>query len=128
MQKSHFIIPNVALYNCSIQRYADFTNKWFIFGNTRFLPKTTIYRYKHKYFKLCGVREITMHEFRHSHVSLLINEYVTTSKNKQVKINSTKFFLMMSNRMGHTIQVMQDTYMHLFPTIQDEIVELLDNL
>lgn len=35
---------------------------------------------------------------------------------------------MMSNRMGSTIQVMQDTYMHLFPTIQEEIVDLLDNL
>ena len=69
-----------------------------------------------------------MHEFRHSHVSLLINEYVKVSKDKSMKIDTTKFFLMMSNRMGHTIQVMQETYMHLFPTIQDEIVELLDNL
>lgn len=115
-------------YKEKISKYADFDEKWFVFGNTRFLPKTTIYRYKHKYFKLSGVREITMHEFRHSHVSLLINEYVATSKSKQMKIDSAKFFLMMSNRMGHTIQVMQDTYMHLFPTIQDEIVELLDNL
>ena len=35
---------------------------------------------------------------------------------------------MMSNRMGHTIEVMQNTYIHLFPTIQDEIVNILDNL
>ena len=40
----------------------------------------------------------------------------------------SKFFLMMSNRMGHTINVMQSTYMHLFPTIQDEIVDILNNL
>ena len=26
------------------------------------------------------------------------------------------------------IKVMQETYMHLFPTIQDEVVDLLDNL
>jgi len=30
--------------------------------------------------------------------------------------------------MGHTIEVMQKTYMHLFPTVQDEIVNLLDDL
>ena len=30
--------------------------------------------------------------------------------------------------MDHTIEFMQKTYMHLFPTIQDEIVDLLDNL
>lgn len=35
---------------------------------------------------------------------------------------------MLSDRMGHTIQGMQETYMHLFPTTQDEIVDLLDNL
>lgn len=41
---------------------------------------------------------------------------------------TAKFFLKMSKRMGHTIQVIQDTYMHLFPTIQDEMVDLLDIL
>ena len=45
-----------------------------------------------------------------------------------MKIDTAKFFLMMSNRMGHTIEVMQETYMHLFPSIQDEIVDLLDNI
>lgn len=92
-------------------------------GSVSYLHPTTIDNYKYKYFKLSGVKEITMHEFRHSHVSLLINEYL-----KSGQTDSTKFFIMMSNRMGHTIDVMQKTYMHLFPTIQDEIVNLLDNL
>ena len=60
--------------------------------------------------------------------SLLVNEYIKTSKEKNMKVDTAKFFLMMSSRMGHTIEVMQSTYMHLFPTIQDEIVDLLDNL
>ena len=115
-------------YKKEITKYTDFEDNWFVFGNYRFLPKTTIARYKDYYFELSGVRRITMHEFRHSHVSLLINEYVKTSREKNMKIDTAKFFLMMSNRMGHTIQVMQETYMHLFPTIQDEIVDLLDNL
>ena len=59
---------------------------------------------------------------------LLINEFVKFSKEKNIKIDTTKFFVMMSNRMGHTIPIMQRTYMHLFPTIQDEIVDLLDSL
>lgn len=103
--------------------YTDFSNKWFVFGGSRFLPQTTIDRYKKKYFYLSGVNEITMHEFRHSHVSLLVNEYL-----KSGQTDSTKFFLMMSERMGHSIDVMQKTYMHLFPNTQDEIVDLLDNL
>lgn len=115
-------------YKNEMIKFSDFKESWFVFGNTRFLPKTTIDRNKDKYFELSNVKRITMHEFRHSHVSLLINEYVKTSKEKNMKVDTAKFFLMMSNRMGHTIQVMQETYMHLFPTIQDEIVDLLDNL
>ena len=121
-------------YKNYLQKYADFNNNWFVFGNSRFLPQTTIDRYKHKYFEKLNknskskVQEIKIHEFRHSHVSLLINEYVKTSKEKNMKIDMAKFFLMMSDRMGHTVEVMQKTYMHLFPTIQDEIVDLLNNL
>lgn len=110
-------------YKKEVIRIKDFKEDWYVFGNTRFLPKTTIARYKSKYFKKSEVHEITMHEFRHSHVSLLINEYI-----KSGQTDTAKFFLMMSDRMGHSIQVMQETYMHLFPTIQDEIVDLLDNL
>ena len=103
--------------------YTDFKDSWFVFNGSTYLPLTTIDRYKHKYFELSGVHEITIHEFRHSHVSLLINEYI-----KSGQTDTAKFYVMMSNRMGHTIGVMQKTYMHLFPTIQDEIVNLLDNL
>lgn len=116
-------------YKNECMQYTDFKESWFVFGNSRFLPSTTIKTHKHKYFKqLDDVQEITIHEFRHSHVSLLINEYIKTSKNKNMKVDTTKFFLMMSDRMGHSIKVMQETYMHLFPTIQDEVVDLLDNL
>ena len=116
-------------YKKECMEYTDFKEEWFVFGNSRFLPSTTIDNHKHNYFsKLGDVSEITIHQFRHSHVSLLINEYIKTSKEKNMKVDTTKFFLMMSDRMGHSIKVMQETYMHLFPTIQDEVVDLLDNL
>lgn len=115
-------------YKNEVSKYTDFNENWFVFGNSRFLPETTIARKKNIYFKKAELNPITIHEFRHSHVSLLINEYINTSKTKNMKIDTAKFFLMMSNRMGHTVEVMQRTYMHLFPTIQDEIVDLLDNL
>jgi len=110
-------------YKKEIMKYKNFEESWYVFGGDRFLPQTTIDRKKHQFFIESGVREITIHEFRHSHVSLLINEYL-----KSGQTDTTKFFIMMSNRMGHTIPVMQKTYMHLFPTVQDEIVDLLDNL
>ncbi len=75
------------------------------------------------YIEKANVKQIRIHDFRHSHVSLLINEYI-----KSGQTDTAKFFLMLSDRMGHTIDVMQKTYMHLFPTVQNEIVNLLDNL
>lgn len=106
------------------KQYTDYSDDWFLFGNSRFLPATSIDRYKHYYFSLVpDIKEITIHEFRHSHVSMLINEYI-----KSGETDTTKFFLMMSNRMGHTIEVMERTYMHLFPTIQDKVVDLLERM
>ena len=125
---SQILLEQLVLYKNEMVKYNDFKNKWFVFGGPRFLASTTIDNNKHKYFKLSGIKEITIHEFRHSHVSLLINEYIKKSNEKNMKIDTSKFFLMMSNRMGHSLDVMQKTYMHLFPTIQDEIVDLLDNL
>ena len=110
-------------YKNEITKYTDFRNSWFVFGGSRFLPDSNVRRWKKNYFKLANLEEITLHEFRHSHVSLLINEYV-----KSGQTDTTKFFLMMSGRMGHSVEVMTRVYLHLFPTMQNEIVDLLDNL
>ncbi len=123
IKMSKTLKDNLYNYKEKMQEYKDYSNSWFVFGSSTYLPTTTVDRYKHHYFELSGVKEITMHEFRHSHVSLLINEYI-----KSGQTDTTKFFLMMSDRMGHSIDVMQRTYLHLFPTVQEEIVDLLDKL
>ena len=113
--------------------YSDYNNNWFVFGNSRFLAPVSIDRAKNKYFEIINnklksenketIPVITIHEFRHSHVTLLVNEYI-----KSGQTDTTKFFLMMSDRMGHTVEVMKKTYLHLFPTVQDDIINLLDRL
>lgn len=110
-------------YHQEMEKYCNYSDDWFIFGNVLPITRESIRRSKNKYFELSGVNEITIHEFRHSHVSLLINEYL-----KSGQTDTTKFFIMMSSRMGHTIATMQKTYLHLFPTIQNEIINLLDNI
>ena len=56
--------------------YIGFEENWFVFGNTRFLAATNIDRNKDDYFRLTNILPIIIHEFRHSHVSLLINQYI----------------------------------------------------
>ena len=110
-------------YKNKVKAYGDFKNTWFVFGNGAILNTGTIYDIKDRYFKIANLEPITIHEFRHSHVSLCINEFIKSGSN-----DSTKFFLMMSQRMGHSLRVMQEVYMHLFPSTQDKIVDLLNNL
>ncbi len=112
-------------YKEFVKQYSDFSDDWFVFGNGEILSDYSIRKHKKLYFKLADMEKemITIHEFRHSHVSVCINEYLKTGQT-----DATKFFLMMSQRMGHSLRVMQEVYMHLFPTVQNEIVDLLDNL
>lgn len=115
-------------------KYSDYNENWFLFGCTRFLPQTTIDRYKKYYFKKYNeehkekIQEITIHEFRHSHVSLLVNEYLKKCNETRSKIDTFKFFVMTGNRLGHTVEIMQKVYLVLFPTVQDEVIDLLNNL
>lgn len=109
-------------YFNKIKKEKNFDSSNFVFGNDEPLKQHKIDTNKDKYFKLSGVKRITLHQFRHSHVSFLINEYV---KNGQT--DAAKFFIITSARMGHTIEVMQNTYLHLFDDIQKEIVDLINN-
>ena len=128
IQMSSYLYDVLLEHKQKATKFVDYKDTWYVFGNSLYITNTTMDRIKDKAFDESGVPRITMHEFRHSHVSMLINSYIKKSKEKNMKVDTSKFFLMMSNRMGHTIEVMISTYMHLFPSIQDEIVELLDEL
>lgn len=117
------LIEELVKYKEYVMQYGDFSDNWFVFGNGDVLSEWKIKDRKKTYFKKANLEEITIHQFRHSHVSLCVNEYIKSGQN-----DSTKFFLMMSQRMGHGLRVMQEVYMHLFPSVQNEIVDLLDNL
>lgn len=122
---SNILIQELAKYHQIVKQYSDYDDNWFVFGNGDVLSDYQVKKHKDDYFKLANLehRNITIHEFRHSHVSLCINEYLKSGQN-----DSTKFFIMMSQRMGHGLRVMQEVYMHLFPSVQDKIVDLLNNL
>ena len=116
------LVSNLACFKANKEQYKDFSNNWYIFGDITTLSTTQIQRKKHQYFLDSGVREISIHEFRHSHCSMIINEMLKQG------YNSTNILLMLSQRLGHSLQVMERTYMHLFPNTQDDIVKMLNNV
>lgn len=68
-----------------------------------------------KYIEISGVKKIRLHDFRHSHVSLLIELGFSP--------------LIIADRLGHEdIATTLNVYSHLYPHKQNELVEALDKL
>lgn len=86
-----------------------------IFGINKPFSETSICRYKNKICKEANVKQIRIHDLRHSHASLLIS----------MGINP----LFIKERLGHKeVSTTLNVYSHLFPTNQKEIVNRLDNV
>ncbi len=86
-----------------------------VFGIDRPLPATSITRVKNNVADEVGLYRIRLHDFRHSHASLLIS----------LKIDP----LFIADRLGHLkVSTTLDTYSHLFPTRQKEIISILDSI
>lgn len=90
-------------------------SKNFIFGiKDRPYPMHTLTRIKNKHCKLAGVKQIRLHDFRHSHASYLINHGASP--------------LLVAKRFGHSrVSTTLDTYSHLFPNEQEFLIDLIAN-
>jgi integrase len=79
------------------------------------ISQTTIKRVKDEHIKLAGVKHIRLHDFRHSHASLMIY------------YGCDAFFL--KTRLGHaTIDETMKTYAHMFPNKAKAIVSNLNQV
>ena len=65
----------------------------FVFGNVNHLAQTTLKRKLDKYINIAQVKHITIHGFRHSHISLLIH----------IGCDSRD----VANRVGDTVQTIE---------------------
>ncbi|MDL2212217.1 tyrosine-type recombinase/integrase [Erysipelotrichaceae bacterium OttesenSCG-928-M19] len=118
--KRKFKIPDKLLEQLKVLKssYRDtegFSESWFIFGGINPLKDTTIERRKNKYFKEAKIKPITIHEFRHSHATLLINNGVRID--------------VVQKRLGHaSIQTTIDFYGAMYEQASDEATDLINNL
>ena len=92
-----------------------FSESWFVFGDELPFRETTIQIRKNKYCKLAGVKQIRIHDFRHSTASFLINKGAS--------------IVLVSKYLGHSkISITLDTYTHLYKNELLEVSNMIDTL
>ncbi len=97
------------------KKYTDYSDNWFIFGNAICFKESTIQKKKNEYCKLAKVKQIRVHDFRHSCASLLINQGASIA--------------LVSKYLGHAnISITLNTYTHMFKSELNSISNMLDNL
>lgn len=102
------------MYEQATKMY-DFTRNWFTFGNVNPLSTTTIQNHKNKNCKLAEVKQIRIHDFRHSCASLLINKGASIT--------------LIAKYLGHgDIATTLNTYSHMYKNELETIADSLKNL
>lgn len=92
-----------------------YNDNWFVFGDELPFRETTIQMRKNKYCKLSGVKQIRIHDFRHSCASFLINNGAS--------------IVLVSKYLGHgKISITLDTYTHLYKNELLEVSKMIDTL
>ena len=86
-----------------------------MFGDIQPIHPDVLRRKKNKLAEKAGVKQIRIHDFRHSCASLLINNGANVT--------------MVAKYLGHSkIDETLNTYSHVFQNKLDDIVNTLDNL
>lgn len=97
----------------SEKKSEDFKESWYIFGGTTPLSQTTISRHKNNYCEKANVKKIRLHDFRHSHATLLLSNGVPIT--------------VISQRLGHSdIAMTLNTYSHLILKDEDKAIDIID--
>ena len=113
-------IPEILLNDLKILLESDnqlygFNNKWFVFGNTDPITNSTVRCHKNSLCKKAGLKQIRIHDFRHSCASLLINNGANIT--------------IVAKYLGHTkIDETLNTYSHMYKNKLNDIVSTINSL
>ena len=95
--------------------FKSFSDDFRICGGVRSLRDTSLESKNQRFAKLAVIKKIRIHDFRHSHVSLLANEGINIQE--------------IARRLGHSdIEMTWNTYSHLYPREEERAVEVLNKI
>ena len=92
-----------------------FTNEYFICGGINPTMHGTVDDANKRYARQAGLKRIRIHDFRHSHASLLINHGINIQE--------------IAKRLGHAnINITLKTYSHLYPKESERALTILNSV
>lgn len=97
------------------QTIDGFSTKQYICGGDKPIRDASLTKRNNLYAELAGVKHIRIHDFRHSHASLLANEGINIQE--------------IARRLGHSkISTTWETYAHLYPKEEERAVNVLNRV
>lgn len=97
------------------QNYKNFNSDFYLFGGDKPIAPTTLDRKKNHYCKIAGVKQIRIHDFRHSHATLLYNHGI------DIKL--------IQERLGHSdISITLNTYVHTNEKQEKKLIKYINFL
>lgn len=97
------------------KKYTNFNNSFFIFGGPEPIACTSLERKKNYYCDLAKIKRIRIHDFRHSHATMLHKKHV---KVKQIQ-----------ERLGHSdISTTLNTYVHITENEEKRLIRKINLL
>jgi len=93
----------------------QFTEDYRICGGPQCIKGSSLGDKNSFYANLSGQKRIRVHDFRHSHVSILANEGINIQE--------------IARRLGHAkVEITWNTYSHLYPREQEKAVDVLNKI
>ena len=109
------LVDILAHYKNIQLRKERFTDDFRVCGGVSCLSDTSIENRNKAYSAAAGLPHIRIHDFRHSHASLLVNSGILIQE--------------VSRRLGHTnVEITWNTYSHLYPKQESAALEILEKL
>lgn len=101
-------------YRDFLKRNTRYSESLFLCGGFKPIADSTLENYNTLYAKKAGLPHRRIHDFRHSHATLLINNGVNIME--------------VSRRLGHSdVKMTWNTYSHLYPSTEDTAVQVLES-
>ena len=109
------LLDDLKLLKKECEKYYGFNDNWFVFGDVAPLNSGMLRCRKNQNAANAGIKQIRLHDFRHSCASLLINNGAS--------------IILVAKYLGHAkIDETLNTYSHMFKNKLDDIVNTINKL